>query len=162
LALVRPGKSLLRATPAVLCGGSTQENPVELIGSNKMEAMVNELKSRYNDRYIIFDSSPVLATTEPSVLDKMVDGILVVVRAGDTPRESVQQAIKMLQQEKILGVVLNDLEFRTAALHSRYFGTNRYYRDYGYSQDIKPPGIREKAITFLKNPKAFFRKKSNT
>ena len=147
---------------SLLCGGSTQENPVELIGSNKMEAMVNELKSRYTDRYIIFDSSPVLATTEPNVLDKMVDGILVVVRAGETPRESVQQAVKMLQQDKILGVVLNDLEFRTSALHSRYFGTNRYYHDYGYSHDFKPQGIKEKTISFFKNPKEFFRKKSNT
>ncbi len=75
---------------SLLCGGSSQENPVELIGSKKMESLVEELKSRYHDRYIILDSSPVLATTEPNVLDEMVDGIILVVRAGETPRECVE------------------------------------------------------------------------
>jgi protein-tyrosine kinase len=139
---------------SLLCGGSSQENPVELIGSKKMESLVEELKSRYQDRYIILDSSPVLATTEPNVLDKMVDGIIFVVRAGETPRESVQQAIKLLKTEKIIGVVLNDMEFKSSALHSRYFGTSRYYRDYGYSRSIKPLTIREKIILGLKKPMA--------
>ena len=136
----------------LLCGGSSQENPVELIGSKKMESLVDELKSRYEDRYIILDSSPVLATTEPNVLDKMVDAIILVVRAGETPRESVQQAINMLKTDKIIGVVLNDMEFRSSALHSRYFGTSRYYRDYGYARNIKPPTISKKIISGLKKP----------
>ena len=139
---------------SLLCGGSAQDNPVELIGSKKMESLVDELKSRYQDRYIILDSSPVLATTEPNVLDKMVDGIILVVRAGETPRESVQQAIKLLKTEKIIGVVLNDMEFKSSALHSRYFGTSRYYRDYGYSQSSKPPTIDEKIISRLNSPMA--------
>jgi len=144
---------------SLLCGGSSQDNPVELIGSKKMEALVEELKSRYSDRYIILDSSPVLATTEPNVLDKMVDGILLVVRAGETPRESVQQAIKMLQTEKIIGVVLNDMEFKSSALHSRYFGTNRYYYKYGYSQRNETPNIQEQIISGLKKPKELFKRK---
>jgi len=52
-----------------------------------MEALVNELKSRYNDRYIILDATPLLATTEPEVLARLVDGILIVVRAGVTPEK---------------------------------------------------------------------------
>lgn len=137
---------------SLLCGGSSQENPVELIGSKRMESLVEELKSRYWDRYIILDSSPVLATTEPNVLDKMVDGIILVVRAGQTPRESVQQAINMLKTDKIIGVVLNDMEFKSSALHSRYFGTSRYYSDYGYARNIKPPAIRAKIASLLKKP----------
>jgi exopolysaccharide/PEP-CTERM locus tyrosine autokinase len=137
---------------SLLCGGSSQENPVELIGSKKMESLLEELKSRYHDRYIILDSSPVLATTEPNVLDKMVDGIILVVRAGETPRESVQQAINLLKTEKIIGVVLNAMDFKSSALHSRYFGTSRYYRDYGYSRSIKPLTTREKIMAGLKKP----------
>ncbi|MGZ6230068.1 MAG: polysaccharide biosynthesis tyrosine autokinase [Syntrophales bacterium] len=137
---------------SLLCGGSSQENPVELIGSKKMESLVEELKWRYPDRYIIFDSSPILATTEPSVLDKMVDAIILVVRAGETPRESIQQAIKSLKTEKIIGVVLNDLSFKSTAVHSRYFGTSHYYGDYGYSHSAKPPTIREKITAQLKKP----------
>jgi exopolysaccharide/PEP-CTERM locus tyrosine autokinase len=137
---------------SLLCGGSSQENPVELIGSKRMEALVEELKWRYPDRYIILDSSPILATTEPNVLDKMVDGIILVVRAGETPRESVQEAIKLLKTEKIIGVVLNDMAFKSAAIHSRYFGTGHYYGNYGYSRSIKPLTIREKITSQLKKP----------
>ena len=145
----------------LLCGGSTQDNPVELIGSHKMDALVEELRARYEDRYIILDSSPILATTEPNVLNKIVDGILFVVRAGITPRESVQQAIKLLEKDKIMGVVLNDLEFKSAGLHSRYFGTNRYYYNYHhYSQDLRPPGLLEKMKTLARIPADLFKKKS--
>jgi protein-tyrosine kinase len=143
---------------SLLCGGSSQENPVELIGSKRMDALLQEMKSRYDDRYIILDSSPVLATTEPNILDKMVDGILLVIRAGETPRESVQQAVKLLKTEKIIGVVLNDMEFKSSALHSRYFGTNRYYYDYGYSKKNQPQNWGEKIISLLKKPKEKFKR----
>jgi exopolysaccharide/PEP-CTERM locus tyrosine autokinase len=122
-----------------LCGGAIQDNPVELIGSRRMQSLVEDLKSRYEDRYIIFDSSPLLATTEPSVLNRMVDGIILVVRAGETPRESIQQAIRQLDKDKILGVVLNDLEFKTQALIRRNFGTDRYYYNYRYSSPRPAP-----------------------
>ena len=144
---------------SLLCGGSSQENPVELIGSKKMDSLVEELKSRYNDRYIILDSSPVLATTEPNVLDKLVDGILLVVRAGETTRESVQQAVKLLKTEKIIGVVLNDLEFKSQALHSRYFGTEGYYYKYGYPRRNETPNIRERILSSLKKQNGFFKRK---
>jgi exopolysaccharide/PEP-CTERM locus tyrosine autokinase len=118
---------------SILPGGTLQENPTELVGSNKMKALIEDLKTRYPDRYIILDSSPLLATTEPSVLNGLVDGILLVVRAGVTPRESVQQALKLLDRKKIMGTVLNNLEFKTSAMVRRYFGTDRYYYRYRYS-----------------------------
>ena len=144
---------------SLLCGGSSQDNPVELIGSNKMESLVTELKSRYNDRYIILDSSPILATTEPNLLDKLVDGIIFVVRAGETPRESVQQAIKLLKTEKIIGIVLNDMDFKSSALHSRYFGTHRYYYKYGYAQRNQPQTFGNKLISRLKKSTELFKRK---
>ena len=127
---------------SVLCGGAVQDNPTELIGSNKMEALVHELKSRYPDRYVIFDSTPLLATTEPEVLGKLVDGIIIVVRAGVTPRETVKQAIASLEKEKILGVVLNVLEFKSSGLSSRYFGSDGYYYQYGYGKSKAKPQSR--------------------
>ncbi len=143
---------------SILCGGSSQENPVELIGCKRMEALVQELKSRYEDRYIILDSSPVLATTEPNVLDKMVDGILLVIRAGVTPRESIHQAVNLIEKDKIIGVVLNDMDFKSAALHSRYFGTHRYY--YNDSGDNQPPNIGNRIMSLLKRPKDILKGKT--
>ncbi len=119
---------------SILSGGSIQENPVELVGSNKMKTLIQDLKSRYEDRYIIIDSSPILATTEPSVLNEIVDGIILVIKSGDTPRETIQQAVRLLNKNKILGVVLNNMQFKTKALFQRYFGTNHQYYDYRYSK----------------------------
>lgn len=50
----------------IIAGGPLQENPVELIGSERMKNLLQELKTRYKDRYIILDCSPLLATTEPT------------------------------------------------------------------------------------------------
>jgi len=111
----------------ILSSGSFQANPVELIGSKKMQSLVREMRERYSDRYIIFDSSPLLATTEPSVLTRLVDGIILVIRAGVTPRETVQQALATVERDKVLGIVLNDLEFESGGLTSRYFGSSEYY-----------------------------------
>ena len=126
---------------SILSGGSIQENPVELVGSNKMKTLIQDLKSRYEDRYIIIDSSPILATTEPSVLNEIVDGIILVIKSGDTPRETIQQAVKLLNKNKILGVVLNNMQFKTKALFQRYFGTNNQYYDYRYSKMHPEPGF---------------------
>ncbi len=127
---------------SVLPSGNVQENPTELIGSQRMENLIQELKTRYSDRYIILDSTPLLATSEPEILSRFVDGILIVVRAGVTPRETLQQAISSLDEKKILGFVLNDLEFKSSALISRYFGSNgTYYKyGYGYGGDAKNAG----------------------
>jgi protein-tyrosine kinase len=139
----------------ILSGGTIQDNPVELIGSNKMKSLVADLKARYADRYIILDSSPLLATTEPSVLNEMVDGILLVIKSGDTPRESIQQALKLLDRKKIIGAVLNNTKFKTEAMIRRYFGTNRYYYDYSYSKSHPDQGVWGKFRSLARDVKMF-------
>jgi protein-tyrosine kinase len=131
--LIRTEMDKLSIIPA----GSIPQNPTEIIGSQRMSALVEELKSRYQDRFIIFDSTPLLATSEPGVLVKLVDGIILVVRAGKTPRETVQQAISTLGKDKILGLVLNDVEFKSKSLFKRYFGSDGYYHRYGYGYGQK-------------------------
>ncbi len=121
----------------VLPAGTMQDNPAELIGSAKMEALIQDFKSRYNDLYIILDSPPLLSTVEPEVLSKFVDGILIVVRAGVTARETLKQAISSLEKEKVLGFVLNDLEFKSSGLSSRYLGSDYSYYGYGYGKRKK-------------------------
>ncbi len=142
----------------LLSGGTIQDNPAELIGSKKMEALIQELRSRYPDRYVVFDSTPLLATAEPEVLAKFVDGIIIVVRAGVTPRETVKQAIANVDKRKIIGFVLNDLEFKSHGQSSRYFGSNGHYYKYGYgyrygygkSKAQPPPSQWGKLSRFLR------------
>jgi protein-tyrosine kinase len=130
----------------LLPGGTIRDNPVELIGSKKMKSLVADLKARYDDRYIILDSSPLLATTEPRVLSDMADGILFVIKSAATPRESVQQALKLIDKKRIIGVVLNQVEFKTEALIRRYFGTDRY-SDYRYSAKQSEPDMGRQSVS---------------
>lgn len=126
--LVKTGMEKLSLIP----GGTIPENPTEIIGSQRMAALVEELKTRYDDRFLILDCTPILATAEPDVLAKLVDGVLIVVRAGMTPRETVKQALNFLDKDKILGVVLNDVNFKYSALGARYFGGDGYNYGHGY------------------------------
>jgi len=137
---------------SLMPSGTLPENPTEIIGSQRMAALVEELKTRYDDRFIILDSTPLLATAEPDVLAKLVDGVLIVVRAGMTPRESIKQALSFLDKDKILGVVLNDVNFKYSALGARYFGGDGYSYGYGYGYG-KP---KEPEKNFLRK---FFRPK---
>jgi exopolysaccharide/PEP-CTERM locus tyrosine autokinase len=142
----------------LLPAGTIQDNPTELIGSKKMETLIHELRSRYPDRYVVIDSTPLLATTEPEVLAKFVDGIIIVVRAGVTPRETVKQAIANLDKGKIIGFVLNDLEFKSHGQSSRYFGSDGYHYKYGYgyrygygnSKAQPPPSRWGKLFRFIR------------
>jgi hypothetical protein len=80
-------------------------------------SQIMEVKSRYPDRYIVVDSPPVLSTPEPDVLGGQVDGIVLVVRAGMTPREMVEDVLLSLNPDKVLGIVMNDVRS----------GVGRYY-----------------------------------
>ncbi|MGD0277572.1 MAG: hypothetical protein ABSB79_16275, partial [Syntrophales bacterium] len=125
-----------------------------LIGSKLMRDLIVDLKSRYKDRYIILDSPPILATTEPNILSPLVDATILVVRSGSTPRDSVQQALKQVDKDKIIGVVLNDVEFKTSAMHARYFGTRyHYYPYYGRSSNAQKTGTLKNRFKFFKDKK---------
>jgi Mrp family chromosome partitioning ATPase len=100
---------------------------------------------------VIFDSTPLLATTEPQVLEKVVEGMIIVVRAGVTSRETLKQAIAPLDKEKIFGFVLNHLEFKSSGLSLRYFGSGGYYYRYGYGKSVAEPQKRwTKPFRFIK------------
>ena len=140
---------------SVLPGGPVQENPVELIGSEKMKGLIRELRSRYADRYIVLDTSPILATTEPAVLNLMADGIILVVRSGETPREAVEQALRHINKEKIIGVVLNDVKFKTKNMTQKHFGARYHYYDYPYARHNPDPQPGSKAGMLFKDLKIF-------
>ena len=93
----------------LLQAGKVPANSTELLNSEKMRHLIQEVKSRYPDRYVVLDSPPVLSTSEPDVLAGQVDGLILVVRAGMTSREMVEDVLLSLNPEKVLGVVMNDV-----------------------------------------------------
>ena len=118
----------LQKTPvekmSLIPAGKPVANPSELLSSEKMKQLVEELKVRYQDRFVIFDTPPVEFTPEGNFLAGMVDGVILVVRSGKTERETVLNVIKNIGRERILGVVFNSSDEHSGN-HRQYY---RYYR----------------------------------
>lgn len=114
-----PGLSLLPA-------GARDPNASELLASRRMDELCLELSAGDVGRMIVFDSSPLLLTTEASVLASKIGQVVVVVRANETPREAVLAALEKLDPEKAIGCVLN--QSRGAVESSEAYG----YGYYGY------------------------------
>ena len=72
-----------------------------------MEQLVEEMKVRYPDRYVIFDCPHLLDIPDALVFAEYVDGIVLVVDEGKTDRNNLNAALKMLEGRNLLGVVLN-------------------------------------------------------
>ena len=103
-ALVKTGIGKLVFLPA----GGSMNKPVEMLGSNKMKEIVKELKNRYPERYVIFDTPPVLPFADAQVLAPLMDGFIFVVREGRTRLNDVKKALQTLQGSNMLGVLYND------------------------------------------------------
>ena len=92
---------------SVISGGRNALNGAELLGSVRMKALVQEVKARYEDRYVLFDTAPILSGAEALALAQHVDCILMVVEEGKTGMRDAKKALAMLPPEKFLGFVLN-------------------------------------------------------
>ena len=101
----------------ILPGGLVPPNPSELMSTDIMSGMIEEVKRRYNDRLIVIDSPPTGLAAETVFLARHVDGIILVVKHGNTPREDVEDLIENMGADKICGVVVNHLDIQTS---SRY------------------------------------------
>ncbi len=103
-ALIKIGNGNLQFLPP----GKKIENPVELFSSHKMQSLLAEMKNRYPDRYVIIDTPPVLLFAETKMLSALVDGIIFVVREARAPLHHVLEALDLLKDEHVLGIVYND------------------------------------------------------
>jgi capsular exopolysaccharide synthesis family protein len=118
-------KSQIDNLRIIMAGPSTNRSS-ELIGSKRMEELLKSLSESGENTYILIDSPPIISTTEPTVLSKMVDGIILVVMADRMPRESIQRAVKSIDRKKIIGIVLNQIDLKAWSSYSKY----HYYRFY--------------------------------
>ena len=128
-------KLLLKTTTpklSLLPAGNLSKNPSELLSSENMVRLINEVKERYKDRLVILDSPPPSLASETKAISKHVDGIILVVKLGSTRRELVLELIESLGREKIIGVVVNWFDMRSllSFLYGKYSKYERYYRKY--------------------------------
>ena len=91
----------------ILPGGRALLNSAEMLNSPKMSKLVDELKSRYAGRIVIFDLPPVLDASDAMAFSPYVDATLLVVEEGKTTKKEVENAVDMLSSTNILGTVLN-------------------------------------------------------
>ncbi len=91
----------------LLPAGSARANATELLASANMERLLDELAQSYKDRIIVFDTPPLLPSTESRVLATHMGQVLVVVDADQTPRSSVVQAFAALESCPVVMSVLN-------------------------------------------------------
>jgi capsular exopolysaccharide synthesis family protein len=86
----------------------TPSNPSELLASSRMRALLEELSQRYDQ--VLLDTPPTLSLPDAKTLSQVADGVILVVRADETPAEEVEAALDILDRRRLLGVVLNGAE----------------------------------------------------
>ncbi len=108
----------------VLPAGALPPNPSELLGSEAMHRLQEQLRAQYE--IIIFDSPPTLAVTDATVLGAASDAVILVVRAGETEEVAAQRALQQLRrvQARVAGTVLNGIRKE----RDRYYNYYSYYR----------------------------------
>lgn len=103
-ALLNPGLARLVVLPAQ---GSKTVGHAEMISSPRMASLVKELRSRYSDRVIIFDTPPMLDSGETLGFLPNVEGVLFVARSGRTTKAEVDRAGELLHDFQVVGTLLN-------------------------------------------------------
>ncbi len=139
----------------VIPSGPIPPNPSEILGSKRMQVLVSQLKLHFNK--IIVDSSPIVPLSDSLVMAKSVDGVVLVVRAGKTPRKVVRVAVEKFEgiQVPILGAVLNSVEVK----HAGYYYSRQYY-GYPDGADVQKGKGEKSIMKTVKKKIAFFSRKA--
>ena len=114
---------------AAIPTGPLPPNPADLLASHRLADAITELRTKY--KFVVIDSPPVMAATDAVIVSVQVDGVLLVVRSGETPKAAFTRTCDLLVSVKcpLLGVVLNAVD----ANAPDYYYSYRYYPySYGY------------------------------
>ena len=111
---------------SILPAGKLVAGTAELLSSNRMRHIVATLTARHPRRLLILDSPPLLVTNEGAALIKIAGQVVLVVRAGVTPRPAVQSAMALIDPEQSGGIVLNQVHESTGEGYYGYGGHESY------------------------------------
>ena len=110
-----------------LPAGRTPENLLELLQSDRLQELMNQLAARFD--WIIVDSPPLLPVADASVWSRLADGMLLVVREGKTEKRQLRRALASIDASQVLGVVINSC---STADEKHYYA--RYHRAHSGAQ----------------------------
>lgn len=122
---------------SILPSGTPHPHATELLASDAMAKLLEELATRYSDRVIIFDSPPLLVTTEARALASHMGQVVLVVRAERTTHAEVRHALSLIDLAPVKMLMLNQAADRSASGHGYGYG-------YGYGYESKNLGSEER------------------
>jgi len=123
----------------IMPSGTPHPRATELLASDAMKQLLDDMATRYSDRIIIFDSPPLLLTTESRVLATHMGQIVVVVHANRTLQSSVQQALAAIESCPVKMMVLNKARNDAGGTYGYGYGYGyNYGYGYGYSAGAEP------------------------
>jgi non-specific protein-tyrosine kinase len=114
-ALIWPGVDKL----SLISGSRTIVDSSDLMASPMMTAQVKEMRNRYADRFLFFDTPPILGCADAVAFAPAVDGVLLVVGSEGSAKKEIQQAMELIPADKFIGVVLNNYSGRMPSYHMR-------------------------------------------
>jgi capsular exopolysaccharide synthesis family protein len=120
---------------SVIPTGPVPPNPADLLSSYRLAEMIIELRSRF--KFIVLDSPPIMSATDAVIMSAVADGVIVVARSGETPKEALTRTRDLLISVKarIIGVVLNAVD----ASLSDYRYYPYFYGGYGSNGNNEGP-----------------------
>ncbi|MBR6399701.1 MAG: CpsD/CapB family tyrosine-protein kinase [Firmicutes bacterium] len=125
----------------VLLSGSIPPNPTELLASDAMSTLIDELSEKYD--YILFDAPPVNVVSDAVIISRLVSGVIIVCRQYVADKKMLTATVEKLKfaNTKILGIVLNDVSVTKTGYgkYGRYgkYGGYSYSRAAGDSEEVK-------------------------
>ncbi|HVM76069.1 MAG TPA: polysaccharide biosynthesis tyrosine autokinase [Candidatus Saccharimonadales bacterium] len=134
---------------AAIPTGPLPPNPADLLSSHKLSEGIAELRTKF--KFVVIDSPPIMAATDAVVLSVQTDGVLLVVRSGETPKEAFTRTRDLLTSVKchLLGVVLNAVD---ASAPDYYYSYRYYPYSYGYGPQEALDTTRDEATARPHSP----------
>jgi succinoglycan biosynthesis transport protein ExoP len=125
---------------AAIPTGPLPPNPADLLSSHKLAEAIAELRTKF--KFVVIDSPPVMAATDAVIVSVQTDGVLLVVRSGETPKEAFTRTRDLLVSVKchILGVVLNAVD---SGAPDYYYSYRYYPYSYGYGPQEALESVQE-------------------
>ena len=121
----------------MICSGDIPHNPNEVLGSQKLKSIIDMASERYE--YILFDTPPILSVSDSVVLINRLDGTIFVVNTEKTEKNALKQVLETIPNEKVLGLVLNNINIERDGYCYRYY--YQYYYSYeDQDQDVQKKG----------------------
>jgi len=122
----------------VFTAGRSCPNPSELLGSKRMQELLESGRAKDDFDMVIIDSPPILSVADAAILSAVTDGVVLVVNAGSTPKPAIQRAIQQFSdvEAKIIGCVLNNMDFEKESYYYSYYRYKKYYGHY-YGEEEK-------------------------